>query len=634
MQMGEPKSEALQQSNGEFKQKPRTLNLTSGTSFYRPSRKERLKLSDRFLQQQEQQHTVGTAELNGSIYSNNISRLKVAVDIIPTPINNESNRTQLSAQSTVLPVLAEHSVQSSVVSALSYQWSTLANEYEDQRESPPPPTPVTTSDHSQFNNNIQSHSINQLSTYSSNHGGFTLYTPPAPIPVSGTNNIRYAPNGLPQPLPRRLHSVDTPSYNLTALQSNTAVLPGHNKISVKSTQQQPKSFDNSSPSISLIGLINDFVSNNTGATNRLKSIVKETQQRENHQQLHKCVTEPVTTNLKILTLPEIQEQKQKNESIILTNSISTSNINTPRTQSLWNNHIKPPDQLPLSIVAITSSSITSSSSTSSVSSLASGIAANLSSIVGNHPTSIITCSSDEQVSTSTVDIVLDEFVTRQAYASTLPHKNSTTSSIQGPILNIIINPGNFNTWTSGTSLKSRPRSIVSTPQGSDTPLVTDASPSDSGYCTLPSTSSDYQLMSKSSSFQQTNIESQNQSAVRRLSLPSTQSLLRPTTPKPSPTFHGLPFKPFTCSVSPNGNPIFLGCTHLHTSTANINNTDSNPENIRIPTSITSPASILNTAQAIQQLLAQSKNSFKAIDDKLSLFIEILDTQDRFAKVSK
>ena len=44
--------------------------------------------------------------------------------------------------------------------------------------------------------------------------------------------------------------------------------------------------------------------------------------------------------------------------------------------------------------------------------------------------------------------------------------------------------------------------------------------------------------------------------------------------------------------------------------------------------------MFNTAQGIQQLLAHPKNGFKIVDEKLSLFIEILDTQERFAKVSR
>ncbi|XP_023317419.1 uncharacterized protein LOC111694250 [Trichogramma pretiosum] len=107
--------------------------------------------------------------------------------------------------------------------------------------------------------------------------------------------------------------------------------------------------------------------------------------------------------------------------------------------------------------------------------------------------------------------------------------------------------------------------------------------------------------------------------------------MRTNGPRPSPTFHGLPFKPFNCGVSPNGNPLFLGCTHLHgSSSGNVSSTGSST---RISTPASTPTSLLSTAQVIQQLLNAHKNGFKIDEDKLKLFIEILDTQERFAKVS-
>ena len=116
-------------------------------------------------------------------------------------------------------------------------------------------------------------------------------------------------------------------------------------------------------------------------------------------------------------------------------------------------------------------------------------------------------------------------------------------------------------------------------------------------------------------------------AVRRLSLPSTsaQVALGLQTPKPSPTFHGVPFlpvRPLSCGFSPNGNPIFLGCTHLH-----------NP-NSKSNTPATTPSkTVASTAQVLQQLLLQHpRNGFRSLDEKVNLFLEILDTQERFEQV--
>lgn len=130
----------------------------------------------------------------------------------------------------------------------------------------------------------------------------------------------------------------------------------------------------------------------------------------------------------------------------------------------------------------------------------------------------------------------------------------------------------------------RPHSIAG-------PSQVPASPSDSGYRSLTSSISDHQLG-------------------------DTRSALAQLRPRPSPTFHGLPFRPFTCGLSPSGAPIFLGCTHLHPAPG------SKPRTIT-PT----------TSNAIRQLLLQPRNGFRTADEKISLFFEILDSQDRFAKVN-
>lgn len=176
------------------------------------------------------------------------------------------------------------------------------------------------------------------------------------------------------------------------------------------------------------------------------------------------------------------------------------------------------------------------------------------------------------------------------------------ASFGGPI----IAPGSSHTWnsTNANNGSRRPHSM-----GGPLTSLAPSSPSDSGYRSLPSSASDYQV----TSHQATQKTDPPSSAHRRLSLPSAQAQLRP---KPSPTFHGLPFRPFTCGVSPNGAPIFLGCTHLHPSPG------TNKPRVITPT----------TSQAIQQLLLHPRNGFCSPDDKIDLFFEILDSQERFAKV--
>lgn len=154
---------------------------------------------------------------------------------------------------------------------------------------------------------------------------------------------------------------------------------------------------------------------------------------------------------------------------------------------------------------------------------------------------------------------------------------------------------------------------VQPPPASQTWAPRRTSPSDSGYRSLPTSASEHQLKQ---------LPDKLSDNSRRNSLPgSAQTLLRP--PKPSPTFHGLPFRPFTCGVSPNGTPLFLGCTHP---VGGHNNTSASTPS----TPASTPSSI---TYAVQQLMLQPRNGFNILDDRMSLFIDILDTQERFAQVS-
>lgn len=195
-------------------------------------------------------------------------------------------------------------------------------------------------------------------------------------------------------------------------------------------------------------------------------------------------------------------------------------------------------------------------------------------------------------------------------SATLSHTTTAVSSCVP-----VITTGSSHTWSSS----SGPQRRVTTTSGTPTSVAITLSPSDSGYRSLPPATSDYQILNSS--------QVTHNSAARRRSLPSTsaQVALGLQTPRPSPTFHGLPFlpvRPLTCGFSPNGNPIFLGCTHLH-----------NP-NSKSNTPATTPSkTVASTAQALQQLLLQHpRNGFRSLDEKVNLFLEIMDTQERFEQV--
>lgn len=103
-----------------------------------------------------------------------------------------------------------------------------------------------------------------------------------------------------------------------------------------------------------------------------------------------------------------------------------------------------------------------------------------------------------------------------------------------------------------------------------------ASPSDTGYRSLPQVSS-------------------AELQYRRLSLPTPSQRLPSPSPKPSPTFHGLPFNSGTTAHRPS----------------------------------TKAAS-----QALHLLIQSQRNGFNFLDDKVALLMDILDTQERFAQVNK
>lgn len=195
-------------------------------------------------------------------------------------------------------------------------------------------------------------------------------------------------------------------------------------------------------------------------------------------------------------------------------------------------------------------------------------------------------------------------------SATLPHVTTATPSCVS-----MITTGSSHTWSSSNNQQRRVATTAATP----TSVPVTLSPSDSGYRSLPPATSDYQILNSS--------HVTHNSTTRRLSLPSTsaQVALGLQTPRPSPTFHGLPFlpvRPLTCGLSPNGNPIFLGCTHLHTPNSKTNTPATTPSN-----------TVASTAQALQQLLLQHpRNGFRTLDDKVNLFLEILDTQERFEQV--
>jgi len=594
--MGEPKPAVSPQPNGGVKQKPTSLNLTPGSSFHR-NVNGRASLNDRHLQ-----HV--TALVGGG----RTARVNKSASPGPaTTINNSEPGGGGSGTATAVQLPALPTVPS--LSALPAAWS-LSAELENLLEPPPPPAPTHLSppgrtsainEHQQHqneqqHNSLRSSPINQLPTRSPSHNGhgFPLYTPPAPIPASGANKVRSTPNGLPQPTaPRRPHSIAAPPF-----QHPLGQLSGRAAAAASLS---------SAPGAAAPAAWSSGVAPNATACG-----VPGVVQRRAHSVAGTPVSLPAgggNNNGGINGGVNGQQESRSNGPPTNGGVVVSATRSVVPPQSLWNGQ----QPLPRRPHSIASTPVTA----------ATGMPPATTATPTSLPTSART--PGEPIQWGASGLVLHQPIPRRAYASTLPHPQPPTPTSQGPGLSILTNPGNSNTWTPGAGLRPRPHSIATTPQGAPMPP---ASPSDSGYRSLPSAASDYQILkspSKSQQNQQTQQQQQHQSAVRRLSLPSAQTLLRTTAPRPSPTFHGLPFRPFTCGVSPNGNPIFLGCTHLHNSNSS--------GSTRTSTPATSPATPLTTSQAIQQLLAQPRNGFKIMDDKVSLFIEILDTQERFAKVS-
>lgn len=176
-------------------------------------------------------------------------------------------------------------------------------------------------------------------------------------------------------------------------------------------------------------------------------------------------------------------------------------------------------------------------------------------------------------------------------AATPEYESYLKPSIAYPVSNV-----NNIGWTSSSSGSLRRHTNAPT----SVPATTSAalSPSDSGYRSLPSSSSDYQLYKNPPVTSQPPPLTTSSLPLpsRRLSLPTStqQSLNWAPGPRPSPTFHGQPFRP----TSANGLPYSSNAAR----------------------------------QALQMLLANPRNGFILGDDKIALLMDILDTQERFAQV--
>lgn len=180
-----------------------------------------------------------------------------------------------------------------------------------------------------------------------------------------------------------------------------------------------------------------------------------------------------------------------------------------------------------------------------------------------------------------------------------PHSIATSTPEYDTYLGVKY-PSSSAGWSSSNG-QSSSRRHTNIPTSYSVPVTTSGalSPSDSGYRSLPSSSSDYQLFKNPvvTTSQPVFTTSSLPLPGRRLSLPTTsQNPIRASTPRPSPTFHGQPFRP----TSVNGSPYCSNAARV----------------------------------ALQMLMSQPRNGFVLGEDKIALLLDILDTQERFAKVGK
>lgn len=569
--MNESRVETSPQPNGGVKQKPNSLNLAPG--FHR-NVNGRVSLNDRQLRGR-----VGDSGFAGN--GRDGPRIKFSA-------SNSSISEHLSALSAVSQSLALSASATPVSSAVP-AWS-VPSEFEALLEPSPPPPPAP------------SHSLDeqqQLPTRSPCHNGFSLYTPPTPIHAAHPSKVRATPNGLPQPAPRRPHSI--------------AATPQYHRGGVGGLEQSGRAAAALVPATPVTSANLPTPGGLPPATAPAASCL----QRRSYSAASTPVSALPPAPAAPPDVPSLSAESALQPGLGLQPG--------PRALPMWESQLEhhfQQQRLPRRPHSIASTPVAGPGTPVPAPPVGNGA---------------LPRTPGEPIQWGPTGMVLHQPIPRRPYSSTMPHPQPPTPTSQSPGLSILANPGNSNTWTPGGSLRPRPHSMAAAPQqqqntGTTTTLPPPAaSPSDSGYRSLPSATSDYQILKspnvQANGGQQQKANGVGSSASRRLSLPSAQSLLRANGPKPSPTFHGSPFRPFTCGVSSNGNPIFLGCTHLHGTSASTGNI------ARTPTPASTPSIPLTTSQAIQQLLGQPRNGFKIADDKVALFMEILDTQERIAQVS-
>ncbi|KAK0097092.1 hypothetical protein PV326_003328 [Microctonus aethiopoides] len=619
LQMGEPISAPVTKLNSRIKQKPTSLNITPNTnSGYRNS-------NGRIIPDDINRQHITNIIASGNTYD---GRLKI------TPITKNLDETnsfkadqlsefkKISALSTISnwdsskpkslsqpcsPAITTNSLTNNhhyiTPNNEQHHYQSILHNSQDkyhqqsQRDQNLLRQPIQQQSTQQLRNNSQSFDL------TANHNGhnFALYTRPAPIPESRINNIRPNLDGFPSPVSRRSSTTNgTQSYYSINTQKTFAHCNG-------------KVANTTSPSATHTNSTNVIWTNGASDHNPITTPVNPLYESPMH--VSSSVTPSESTTKIHQNLKQKQQQHhhlQKDEKV---NSFvgGTENFGINRGSlppALWNGQFHQQFILPRRPQSIASTPVAVTPNGQSATTPNSSVHWGASEIISHHAKP------------------------RTAYASTLPHPRSPSLATPGTNFNGVVTLGKCNNLTCGGILRQHSHSNASTP----TLSLSSASPSDSGYRSLPSAISDYQLLrsplSQSQLYQNQNDQNIHQQ-VRRLSLPlSAQVLLRPAAPKTSSTFHGFPLKPMTCGLSLNGSALFVGCTHLNTSPSNgVGGVEgTNPGgNIGVSTAGTNSAHTLSTSQAIQQLLAQPRSGFKIVDDKLSLFIEILDTQERFAK---